>query len=428
MKKYCAVVALLLSVVFGPFAYSQIFGGRFRARRAQFQCPGPNCVQAPVYSNIVLPGEVVTPAPVSSVFQQVESNVNPVEDLSQQIESDRPSERAAVRVRAGNSCGSGSVCGRFEGGSLILTNAHVVGTRVGRTVGIDCVIDGVDRSYDAKVIMAAYSDRTLTDWAVLSCDGLTEIEPVSLSKEKPTGRHYTRGSPRCVWPLRSTDIVTAEVSDGSPLWRWRPNSIGGQSGSGVWSYDNHHCYGLLTWSWGGLGAGQQTSEIYRQAAERTTAGEPRIDGLEEVWPRSPDVIVENGFYAEQGIDDLPIWWNGKDDDDQGDDDQDDGEELKLSAKEVELIKELRKRSKEAGVDHVKALQIILGSGVGQVDNSDEGRLLKRLRDRAKERNIDFLKLIELILQIIELFRDQSSDDLGSNWIIPDFHQAYCLAA
>lgn len=395
MKKILFVSAILL-ITFATVTYGQIFG-RFRANRAIQNCP--ECVPAfsqPVMPSL-LPGETVVQPPI---LQVVQSTVQPVEDHSQQIVADRPSERAAVRVRAGNGCGSGSVCGRTDNGSLILTNAHVAGTRVGRTVGIDCVIDGRDRSFDAKVIMAAYSDRTLTDWAVLFCEGLTEIEPVPLSMEKPTGRHYTRGSPRCVWPLKSTDVVTAEVSDGSPLWRWRPNSIGGQSGSGVWSYDDHHQYGLLTWSWGGLGAGQQTSEIYRQAKQRTTAGEPRIEGLENVTPIDAEVIVENGFYAEQGIDDLPIWWDGKPDDDTPVDPPTDND---LTQQEIDLVHELRKRSKSAGIDHVKALSIILGSDEPQ-GTSDEGRMFSKLRNRAKERGIDFVKLIELILQIIELLR------------------------
>lgn len=164
-------VVVLLLLTFGTVATGQIFG-RFRANRAiQNQCP--ECVE--IYSQPVmpslLPGETVVQPPILQVAQ---STVQPVEDLTQQLVADRPSERAACRVRAGNASGSGSVCGRFRDGSLILTNAHVVGTRPGTLVGIDCVIDGKDRSFEGKIVMAAYSNRTQTDWAIVYCEGLPQ--------------------------------------------------------------------------------------------------------------------------------------------------------------------------------------------------------------------------------------------------------------
>ena len=220
---------------------------------------------------------------------------------------DTPSVRAACRVRVGNGCGSGSVCGFYKTGSLILTNAHVAGTRLGRICDVDVVVNGKRKNLKASVIMAAYSDRTLTDWAILYVDDWQEIKPVPLSKEKPDGDHYTHGSPRCVWPLVTTGVRTVEVSDSSSLWRWRPNSIAGQSGSGVWSTEDHKQYGLLTWSWAGLGGGQQTSEIWRQAKEQSIEGPPRIPGLEVPEARVDGVVIETGFFQQAGIDELPIW-------------------------------------------------------------------------------------------------------------------------
>ena len=301
---------------------------------------------------------------VNDLVRQADAQL--VQRLSQ-AQKTGPASRAAVRVNAGNSCGSGSVCGYYRDGSLVLTNAHVVGTRVGKQVSIRTVIDGQDRSFTGEVIMAAYSSRTLTDWAIVYVEDLTEIKPVALSKEKPSGAHYTRGAPRCVWPLRDSAVITADIADNSPLWRWRPNSIGGQSGSGVWSVKDDLQYGLLTWSWGGLGAGQQTSEIYRQAKERTVTGARRISGLVEVC--NPDVIVEDGFYQQSGITDLPIWAGSgggvppPGDDDGADPDNDDDCDC---------------------------------------GNDDERRLLKRLRDRAKERGVNWIALLELIMKILEL--------------------------
>lgn len=279
-----------------------------------------------------------------------------------------PASRAAVRVTAGNSCGSGSVCGFYRDGSLILTNAHVVGTRVGRQVNIRAEVDGRTQEFTGQVIQAAYSDSDLTDWAVVYAEGFKSIEPVLLSKEKPTGAHYTRGSPRCVWPQTGTPVITADIADNSTLWRWRPNSIGGQSGSGVWSVEDDLQYGLLTWSWGGLGAGQQTSEIYRQARERTTKGAPRPAGLRPVI--EPDVVCEAGFFSQSDIVDLPIW--AGEGNDGGDDDD--------------------------------------GTGGGDDDcdcgSDDERRLFQRLRNRAREKNIDFVALLKIILTLIEMFQGQ----------------------
>jgi hypothetical protein len=156
--------------------------------------------------------------------------------------------------------------------------------------------------------MAAYSDRTLTDWAMLSVPGISPGARWPLSRDVPTYReHYTCGAPRCVWPLVCLSVTTVEVSPSSALWLWMPNSIGGQSGSLVRTKAGVG-KGLLTWSWNGRGAGQQTHWIYKQASQRSTDAPERPAGLVEVaHPRSP---TQNGFFAEASIVDLPIWDGG----------------------------------------------------------------------------------------------------------------------
>ena len=228
-----------------------------------------------------------------------------------------PSVKNVCRVVNRSSCGSGSIVGIRNGRTLILTNAHVAGSRIGREVQVEVESLNYER-ITARIIMAAYNDKTLADWAVLeTVNEWSKIAPVKLSKDRPTGSHYTKGFPRCR-PFAGSDISTVDQSDSSPLWRWRPNSIGGQSGSGVWSDSDNLQYGLLTWSWGGLGAGQMTSEIYRQARNRTTAGYARPEGLEELVDdrfdldsvdRSgcDDPILENGFFQQTNITSLPIW-------------------------------------------------------------------------------------------------------------------------
>lgn len=224
--------------------------------------------------------------------------------------------RAVVRVLNKNSCGSGSICGIRGGKALIMTNAHVAGTRIGRIV--QCDIESTGDRVAARVIMAAYSDRTLSDWAILeTVEPYGKVKPVKLSKKRPSGSHYTKGFPRCR-KHNGTDVATVDMSNKTPLWRWNPNSIGGQSGSGVWSDNDHLQYGVLTWSWGGKGAGQMTSEIYKQARNRSTVGYPRVDGLVEVSTEydmqevsmdgvDDDPIIENGFFMETSLTELPIW-------------------------------------------------------------------------------------------------------------------------
>lgn len=305
---------------------------------AQIICPDGYC-PVPDYQIIEYPPIVESPVEI------------PVETLS---DAEAPSGRAAVRVRTGGGCGSGSVCGRYKTGSLILTNAHVAGTRVGREVDIDAVVNGQKKSLKSRVIMAAYSDRTLTDWAILYVPDWKEIKPVSLSKNKPSGSHYTKGSPRCVWPLVTTTITTADIADNSPLWRWRPNSIGGQSGSGVWSRRDHRQYGLLTWSWGGLGAGQQTSEIYRQAKEKSTSGGERPPGLQAV--PADGVVVEVGFFQQADIDELPIWGDEETDPTDPVEPPNDGQ---LSPEDYALFARLKAEAETGGASHTEVIEAVI---------------------------------------------------------------------
>jgi hypothetical protein len=231
------------------------------------------------------------------------------------MSSTGPSIRSVCRILNQSSCGSGSICGIRNGKSLILSNAHVCGTKIGRRVIVE--VESTGDRINARVIMAAYSDRTWTDWAVLETeDEYSKVQPVYLSKNRPTGSHYTKGFPRCQ-AFPGSDIRTVSLSSNDARWTWQPNAIGGQSGSGVWSDTDHLQYGLLTWSIGRDGAGQMTSEIYRQARNFTLAGAPRVDGMVELRDDynfdgltrgEDDPYVEPGLFAQRDITDLPIWY------------------------------------------------------------------------------------------------------------------------
>ena len=211
-----------------------------------------------------------------------------------------------VRIINGNVCGSGTVCGSDETSSYILTNAHVVGTSVGRIVRVRQNINGIDQEYDASVFVAAFSDQQITDWAILKTSKRAGPE-WKLSKTDPTGTQFvTCGSPRCVWPLVCGSVSSVNVGHDNTPWTWLPDSIGGQSGSSI--RNDKGAFGLLTWSWSGRGAGQLTSTIYRQLREKSTVAPQRPAGLREVQTAQRHETA-NGFHeSEVSVQiDLPIW-------------------------------------------------------------------------------------------------------------------------
>ena len=113
---------------------------------------------------------------------------------------DQATTLRACRVRAANSCGSGSLIGHYRGGSLVITNAHVVGSRVGSCA--TCQWEFGTKT--GRIIMAGYSSRITADWAILLIEGWQDISPVLGTRKRPTSadQFATTGSPSCVWPLR----------------------------------------------------------------------------------------------------------------------------------------------------------------------------------------------------------------------------------
>lgn len=214
-----------------------------------------------------------------------------------------PSSRSCCKVTNNNSCGSGSLVGVRNGKSLVLSNAHVAGTQPGREVICEFPFASNKRAR-ARIIMAAYSNRIMMDWAVLELNELIDLPHVKLANTVPVGSHYTAGYPRCRGPFFS-QLTTRQITHNGTVWRWQPNAIGGQSGSGVHSLANHLQFGLLTWSWGGDGAGQTCRSIWGQYVQRNAVGYLRPEGLTELCERAEG--VEEGFFAESNITTLPIW-------------------------------------------------------------------------------------------------------------------------
>lgn len=218
-----------------------------------------------------------------------------------------PSSKGCCKVSNGNACGSGSLVGKRGNKSIVLTNAHVAGTRIGHTV-ICTFPFANNEQVRGTVIMAGYSDRVMMDWAVLELDKeMVDLPHAKLSIETPSGSHYSAGYPRCRGPYFS-ELTTRGFTYKGTVWKWQPNAIGGQSGSGVHSKETNLQRGLLTWSWGGDGAGQTTRSIWFQYSNQAVVGFPRPDGLIELAePENRAEHLEEGFFSQTNITTLPIW-------------------------------------------------------------------------------------------------------------------------
>jgi len=214
-----------------------------------------------------------------------------------------PSSRSCCRVLNSGSCGSGSIVGKRNGKTLVLTNAHVAGTTIGRVVQCQFPFHG-NVKVNGRVIVAGYSSKVMMDWAIVEIDQDIPLPAVKLSIAAPTGDHYTMGYPRCEGPY-SQRLKTVMFTHSGTVWRWQPISIGGQSGSAVHSFADHFQKGLLTWSWGGDGAGQTTKAIWFQYQQKGLVGFERPEGLIELNNRCDG--LEEGFFEEASITTLPIW-------------------------------------------------------------------------------------------------------------------------
>ena len=171
--------------------------------------------------------------------------------------------RATVRVTARGGCGSGTIVGRdSQGNAIVLTNAHVAGTTRGRTVNVErWDSDGTSEKGRATIIAAGYGRGMSVDFALLKCNKefAQDVTPIPLADRQPdTSVPVTNfGCPRCEWP--SLQVLKMNRSEGQVL-TWKPEAIGGRSGSSVIDHTDAgpRVVGLLTWGGGGEGLGQST--------------------------------------------------------------------------------------------------------------------------------------------------------------------------
>ncbi|MFN9436576.1 MAG: trypsin-like serine peptidase, partial [Planctomycetota bacterium] len=203
--------------------------------------------------------------------------------------------RATVRVTVSGVCGSGTVVGRdAAGNAIVLTNAHVAGTTRGRVVNVErWNPDGSSERGTGTIIASGYGRGTSVDFALLKCSAefARGVAPIPLADRYPSVQSgvTTYGCPRCEWP--SLQVLRLNRKEGQIL-SWKPEAIGGRSGSSLIDYtdDGPRVVGLLTWAGGGEGLGQSTPFLLsamRGKLPATLEGLPA--GVREVSCQESDV-------------------------------------------------------------------------------------------------------------------------------------------
>jgi hypothetical protein len=229
--------------------------GSVQAQARQIYCPDGRCDQQPSARGIAL-----VPLQESVLIENdpefTREMASPEDRLDITI-------RATVRVTVSGVCGSGTVVGRDSAGNaLVLTNAHVAGTTRGREVNLErWEPSGKSERGRGSIISAGYGRGMSVDFALLKCNAefAKNVTPIPLANRypDPSALVTTYGCPRCEWP--SLQVLALNKRE-SQILTWKPEAIGGRSGSSVVDYtaSGPRVVGLLTWGGGGEGLGQST--------------------------------------------------------------------------------------------------------------------------------------------------------------------------
>ena len=262
MKTKCLSLILLVAVCMATLSFAQ-----------EKICINGVCQAGQVQSTIVLD-------PLREDLKLVDKTPRATADG---VASDRFDQvvRATVRVTVSGVCGSGTVVGRTsEGNAIVLTNAHVAGTTRGRTVNVErWNPNGSSEKGTGTIIASGYGKGTSVDFALLKCNGsfAKDVEPIPLADRYPSNQSSvtTFGCPRCEWP--SLQVLRLNRKEGQIL-SWKPEAIGGRSGSSLIDYTDEgpRVVGLLTWAGGGEGLGQSTPFLLSAMRGKLPA---TLDGL-----------------------------------------------------------------------------------------------------------------------------------------------------
>lgn len=293
-------IAMLGSVA--TEATAQIFGRRLRQESS---CPGGVCpapatnrvVYEPAYRVVTAPtvpvAFIAPPTPV--VAEQSLPLPEGVTQVASAV-ADGPHCRCLVN----GSCGSGTICGADASGAYVVSNAHVWGTQIGKSVTVDLVSGGATKRMAGRIVFSGYSSSRMVDFSIAKVEGLKSAKYMPMLKTEPTDAPYgTRGSPKCVWPQ-----VTKPFNDarnyGQGLITGTPDAIGGQSGSAIYNSKGQQI-ALLTWSINGRCAGQKTSLLWQVATQRNVMlADARPSDLMELRDGNERPETEEGIHGDFG--------------------------------------------------------------------------------------------------------------------------------
>lgn len=212
--------------------------------------------------------------------------------------------KSQVKITVANTCGSGTVVYQDDDKCLILTNAHVVGTQIGRQVSVWSYFrDGRHESRQTGVVtFAAFRRGQSIDLAVVETQPIPEAVaiPIADNGRCNNARHWTGGSPRCE-DTKFSQVFFTRQDSGDSIYYWLPNAIGGQSGSGVLSQEKNLLTALLTWSNGTEGMGQSSAVVYDVLTQRRTS-------MSAPLPANAIPACENPQPCDDGISgELAVW-------------------------------------------------------------------------------------------------------------------------
>ena len=315
----------LLTVCFSLCVWLLIFGP------LPAQCTGNKC-SLPPCEIFEAPGEP-TPAERSATVAELDLQLSPlaagdrdidvtsvpITEASDDVDRLARVTLATCRCTVSGGCGSGTIVGRdADGNSLILTNAHVAGTQRGRRVNVQrWELDGRSERGTATIIASGYSRGLSVDFALLrASNGFgAAVIPIPLADRFPDGKHATNyGCPRCEWPSLQTVQFTDRESQ---VLRWRPEAIGGRSGSAIVDYSGVNgspvVVALLTWGGGGEGLGQSSPFVIDALRGRVPRSFELLPvGVTEVACQAPaeptedlvDLVTEDQGSADSSQNDL----------------------------------------------------------------------------------------------------------------------------
>ncbi|GAB5402823.1 MAG: hypothetical protein Aurels2KO_10540 [Aureliella sp.] len=230
--------------------------------------------------------------------EKIELTNDSVEMAASTVDRYQRVVEATCRVTVSGVCGSGTVVGRDSAGNaLVLTNAHVAGTKRERVVQLQrWNTDGTSERGQGAIIASGYGRGLSIDFALLKCNSAfaKNVQPIPLADRYPDTKAgvSTYGCPRCEWP--SMQVLSMTRDQGQVL-KWKPEAIGGRSGSSIIDYtvSGPRVVGLLTWGGGGEGLGQSTPFLLNAMRGRVPKSfEPLPPGVREVAYRPMPCTTE----------------------------------------------------------------------------------------------------------------------------------------